>query len=284
MANLAPVARRGIFHVSPPRLVHAFATGWFKKNTVPWRFISSRAYQYPVKSLKLGLAIRDWASYVDKVGCRMMGHYAYLESLNRHRRVMHFREWLPQIDTDCFIAPNATVIGEVVLYKHVAIWYNAVLRGDMNGVTIGAHSQIGEKTVVRGGYRWETRIGANVNIEGGCSIVGALIADGARIGLGTVVMENALIGEHAHVGAGSVVTRDMEVGPKEYWEGTPAKFVRHLSSEEVDYNLRVTETIMDLADEHRDECNKPYEQLVTERDVKVFYRTLDAERTYQWAR
>lgn len=228
--------------------------------------------------------VREWAEYIDRFGCRMMGEYAYLEHLNRHRRVNHWKGILPVVGEDVFIAPNATVIGDATLFKNAAIWYNSVVRADDNAVHIGANTQIQERCVIRGGHKYETRIGANVSIEPGCVIYGAMIGDNARIGPNAVIHENTIVGENAQLGAASVLTRDMEVGAGELWEGVPAKFVRRLSQEEIELNQKLLETQLELADEHRMECNKPYEQKITERDVKTFYKILDNERNYIWAK
>eukprot|EP01002_Notosolenus_urceolatus_P006977 NODE_2862_length_1025_cov_13.098361_g2398_i0.p1 GENE.NODE_2862_length_1025_cov_13.098361_g2398_i0~~NODE_2862_length_1025_cov_13.098361_g2398_i0.p1 ORF type:complete len:287 (+),score=64.59 NODE_2862_length_1025_cov_13.098361_g2398_i0:86-946(+) len=244
----------------------------------------SRDYNYPLSFPKMGMYIREFAEYFDRIGCRMQGEYAYLEQLNRHRRVNHWRGILPVIGDDVFIAPNASVIGEVTLEHHAAVWYNAVVRGDDNAITIGANTQIAERCVIRGGHKYETRIGASVNIEPGCVIMGAMIGDGARVGAGSTIQENTLIGENSQLGPGSVVTRDTEIGAGEYWEGLPAKFVRTLTAEELELNSKIAEQQQDLSDDHREECNKPYEQVITERDVKTFYKVLDCERTYIWAK
>lgn len=97
----------------------------------------------------IGRALRETGQAIDRVGSSLMGQYAFKEELSRHRRIMPLGNDLrPEVGKDSFVAPNASVIGDVKLGERVIIWYGAVLRGDRSGISIGADSSLGDRVVV----------------------------------------------------------------------------------------------------------------------------------------
>ena len=115
------------------------------------------------------------------------------------------RGFTPKIGENCYLADNATIIGDVVIGKDCSIWFNAVLRGDVNAI----------------------RIGNRVNIQDG-TIHGATIKDGALIGMGSTVLDHAVVGEGAIVAAGALVLSNTVIEPGSLWAGVPAKFVKKI--------------------------------------------------------
>ena len=135
----------------------------------------------------------------------------------------------PQMGRDCFLAENATVVGDVVMGDGCSVWFNAVLRGDVNSIRIGNRVNIQDGSVLHTLYKKSTiEIGDDVSIGHNVTIHGAKIHDLALIGMGAVVMDDAEVGEGAIVAAGSVVLSRTKIGPNELWAGAPAKFGRVL--------------------------------------------------------
>ena len=141
--------------------------------------------------------------------------------------VINVRGFEPKIGKDCFLAENATIIGDVTMGDECSVWFNTVLRGDVNTITIGNRVNIQDGSVLHTLYQKSTIvIGNDVSIGHNVVIHGAHIHDLALIGMGAVVMDDAEVGEGAIVAAGSVVLSRTKIGPNELWGGAPAKFIK----------------------------------------------------------
>ena len=126
------------------------------------------------------------------------------------------RGYVPEFGKDCFLAENATVIGDVKMGDECSIWFNTVLRGDVNSIRIGNRVNIQDGSVLHTLYEKSTiEIGDDVSIGHNVTIHGASVKDGALIGMGAVILDHAIVGEGAIVAAGSVVL-----------SGAPAKFIK----------------------------------------------------------
>lgn len=137
------------------------------------------------------------------------------------------RGFTPQIGEDCFLAENASIIGDVVIGQGCSIWFGTVLRGDVNSIRIGNGTNIQDGTVIHTLYqRSTTTIGDNVSVGHNVTIHGAEIRDNALIGMGSVVLDHAVVGEGAIVAAGSVVTGKTVISPHTLWAGVPAKYIK----------------------------------------------------------
>ncbi|MCH5216327.1 MAG: gamma carbonic anhydrase family protein [Muribaculaceae bacterium] len=137
------------------------------------------------------------------------------------------RGFVPKIGTNCYLADNATIIGDVTIGDDCSIWFNTVLRGDVNTITVGNCVNIQDGSVLHTLYQKSTiEIGDHVSIGHNVTIHGAKIHDYALIGMGAVVMDDAEVGEGAIVAAGSVVLSRTKIGPNELWGGAPAKFIK----------------------------------------------------------
>lgn len=133
----------------------------------------------------------------------------------------------PSIGRDCFLADNATIIGDVTMGDECSIWFNTVLRGDVNSIRIGNRVNIQDGTVLHTLYQKSTiEIGDDVSVGHNVTLHGCKIHDLALIGMGAVVMDDAEVGEGALVAAGSVVLSRTKIGPNELWGGAPAKFIK----------------------------------------------------------
>ena len=139
------------------------------------------------------------------------------------------REFTPKWGKDCFFADNATLIGDLVLGDECSIWFNAVLRGDVNTIIIGNRVNVQDGCVLHTLYKKSTiRIGNDVTIGHNAIVHGADVDDGALIGMGAILLDYAHIGEGAIIAAGSVVLSHTEVEPYTLWAGVPAKFVKKI--------------------------------------------------------
>ena len=141
--------------------------------------------------------------------------------------IIPLRGFTPRIGKECFLAENATVVGDVTMGDQCSIWFNAVLRGDVNTITIGNRVNIQDGSVLHTLYQKSTiEIGDDVSIGHNVTIHGAKIRDFALIGMGAVEMDDAEVGSGAIVAAGSVVLARTKIGPNELWGGAPAKFIK----------------------------------------------------------
>lgn len=137
------------------------------------------------------------------------------------------RGFTPKIGEGSFLADNATIIGDVTMGEGCSVWFNTVLRGDVNTITIGDRVNIQDGSVLHTLYEKSTiEIGDDVSIGHNVTIHGAKVHDLALIGMGSVLLDHAEVGEGAIVAAGSVVTGKTKIGPHEMWAGAPAKFIK----------------------------------------------------------
>ncbi len=135
------------------------------------------------------------------------------------------RGFEPKIGEGTFLADNATVVGDVTIGKDCSVWFGAVLRGDVNTITIGDRVNIQDNSTIHTLYEKSvTEIGNDVSIGHNVVIHGAKICDRALIGMGSIILDHAVVGEGAIVAAGSVVLGGTQIGPHELWAGSPAKF------------------------------------------------------------
>ena len=133
----------------------------------------------------------------------------------------------PQIGEGCFLADNATIVGDVVLGDRCSVWFNAVVRGDVNSIVVGSDTNIQDGAVIHCTYKTaSTIIGNRVSIGHNAIVHGCTVNDGALVGMGAIVMDHAVIGEGALVAAGSVVLEGTEVPPGMVYAGIPAKKVK----------------------------------------------------------
>lgn len=183
---------------------------------------------------------------------------------------------LPRKGANVFIAPGANVMGDVKIGANSSIWYNAVLRGDVNGIEIGDNTNIQDNAIIHvakhsiHGQPRSTKIGNNVTVGHGATIHAATIGDNSLVGMGAIVLDGAQVGNHAVVAAGAVVTPGTNVPSGEVWAGNPAKFLRKLSPEEVDFIHQSAHDYVDLAQTHKFENSKTFEELVTEERIIAF--------------
>ena len=143
-----------------------------------------------------------------------------------------------------YIAPNATVVGDVVLGNNVNIWYGAVLRGDSGTITLGDGTNVQDNAVLHD----RTTVGKHCTIGHGAIVHGCTIGDGCLIGMGAIVLNGAVLEEGCLVGAGAVVTGKTHAAPGSVLLGSPAKVVKQLTAEQMRENLHNAEHYVELAE------------------------------------
>ncbi|MDF0600499.1 gamma carbonic anhydrase family protein [Psychromarinibacter sp. C21-152] len=134
---------------------------------------------------------------------------------------------LPE-DGDYWIAPDANVIGQVILHTGASVWFGATLRGDNEPITVGAGSNVQENTVMHTDPGYPLTIGADCTIGHKAMLHGCTIGDGALIGMGATVLNGARIGAGCLIGAGALITEGKEIPPRSLVMGAPGKLVREL--------------------------------------------------------
>ncbi|MFC6997475.1 gamma carbonic anhydrase family protein [Rufibacter roseus] len=140
----------------------------------------------------------------------------------------------PQLGQDCFVAPNATIVGDVVLGDHCTVWFNAVIRGDVHFIRVGNKTNIQDGAVIHCTYqKAPTTIGSNVSIGHNALVHGCTVQDNVLIGMGAIVMDNAVVQQHCIVAAGAVVLENTICESGYIYAGVPAKKVKALTPEQI---------------------------------------------------
>jgi len=154
-----------------------------------------------------------------------------------------------------FIAPNATIVGDVVMGNDCSVWFNAVVRGDVNSIRMGNKVNIQDGAVIHATYeKTKTTIGNNVSIGHNAIVHGCTVEDNVLIGMGAIVMDNAHIGSNTIIAAGAVVLEGTQVEPGTIYAGVPAKKVKTISQELIHGEIdRIANNYIMYADWFRDQ-------------------------------
>jgi carbonic anhydrase/acetyltransferase-like protein (isoleucine patch superfamily) len=163
----------------------------------------------------------------------------------------------PRLDPTAFAAPGAMLIGDIEVGPEASIWYNCVLRGDVNAIRIGARTNIQDGSVIhvdspRPGHEagHPTIIGSEVLIGHLAMVHGCILHDRSFVGLGAIVMDGCEIESGAMLAAGALLTPGRRIPAGQLWAGRPAKYVRDLSEEEITGNLAGVAHYVELAKRH----------------------------------
>lgn len=147
------------------------------------------------------------------------------------------------MENKVYVAPNATVTGDVTLENNVSIWHGAVLRGDMGPIRIGEGSNVQDNCVLHEAVT----VGAGSTIGHGAILHGCTIGDHCVVGMGAIVLNGAVLGEHCMVGAGAVVTGKMNAPAGSLLLGNPAQVIKPLTQEQIDYIHADAQVYIELA-------------------------------------
>lgn len=142
---------------------------------------------------------------------------------------------IPAWGNNCFIAPNATLAGDIIMGDDCSIWFNAVIRGDVNFIRMGNKVNVQDGAVIHCTYqKTSTIIGNNVSIGHNAIVHGCVIDDNVLVGMGAIVMDNAKIGSNVIIAAGAVVLENTIIEPGSIYAGVPAKKIKVMPQELID--------------------------------------------------
>ena len=147
------------------------------------------------------------------------------------------RGYKPSFGKDCYFAENCTIIGDVIIGDQASVWFQAVIRGDVNSIRIGNKVNIQDGAIIHGTYKKaSTNIGNNISIGHNAIIHGCKLHDNVLIGMGSILMDNCVIHSNSIIAAGAVLTQNTIVPPGSIFAGIPAKKIN-----EIDQNLQKDE-------------------------------------------
>ena len=148
----------------------------------------------------------------------------------------------PQIGPDCYLADNATIVGDVTLGAQCTVWFNAVIRGDVNSIRIGDKTNIQDGAVLHCTYqKAATTIGSGVSIGHKAIVHGCTVEDNVLIGMGAIVMDHAVVGAGCIVAAGAVVLENTQCEPGYLYAGVPARKIKPVTEEQRQNMLRTAD-------------------------------------------
>ncbi len=146
--------------------------------------------------------------------------------------IKHVKGIHPKFGADCYLAENSTIVGDVVMGDQCSIWFNAVVRGDVNSIRLGNKVNVQDGAVIHCTYeKTKTTIGNNVSIGHNALVHGCTIHDNVLIGMGAIVMDNCEIGSNTIIAAGAVVLENTKVESGVIYAGVPAKKVKDINQE-----------------------------------------------------
>ncbi|MDP9370912.1 MAG: gamma carbonic anhydrase family protein [Chloroflexota bacterium] len=142
--------------------------------------------------------------------------------------ILPYGDKRPRVAPDAYLAPNATLIGDVTVEAGASVWFGAVLRGDDDAIRVGPGSNVQDNAVVHADRGFPTTIGARVTVGHGAIVHGATIGDGALVGMGATVLNGARVGAESLVGANALLGEGKEFPPRSLILGVPARAARQL--------------------------------------------------------
>ena len=208
----------------------------------------------------VGSVFRGLAKSMDILG-RTLEVSPYIEKLIPSTRIVKYKNKLPVIGSSAFIAPSASVQGNVEIGMGTSVWYGATVRGDVNNIKIGEQSSIGENSVIHAaklGNDLPTNIGSRCVIGSHAVVHAATVEDDSMIESGAQVLDGSKVSKSSILEANSVLTPGTTIPSGQLWSGIPAKFVRNLSPEEISSITEAAYDSFEMAGVHAEECSKDY--------------------------
>ena len=165
--------------------------------------------------------------------------------------IRSFKGMKPVIPDTCYVDDSAQIIGDVVLGEHASVWMNAVLRGDVYAIRIGAHSNVQDCSVLHGmKNQYGVTIGEYVTVGHSVTLHGCTIEDRCLIGMGSIILNGAKIGAGSIIAAGTLIAERTLVEPGSLWMGSPGKFRRKLEPAEDDMIMRYARNYLGYTEEY----------------------------------
>lgn len=163
----------------------------------------------------------------------------------------------PAIPASCYVDESAQVIGDVVLGENASIWMNAVVRGDVNSIRIGANSNIQDCSILHGMLnQWPVIVGDWVTVGHSVTLHGCVVEDRCLIGMGVIILNGARIGEGSIIAAGTLIPEGTVVEPRSLWMGVPGKMRKQLTDEDQETILRYGRNYQGYREQYLEEIKK----------------------------
>jgi carbonic anhydrase/acetyltransferase-like protein (isoleucine patch superfamily) len=162
----------------------------------------------------------------------------------------------PTIPASCYVDDSAQIIGDVVLGEHASVWMNAVLRGDVHEIRIGAYSNIQDCSVLHGmKEQYGVYVGEYVTVGHGVLLHGCKIEDHCLIGMGSIILNGVVVGEGSMIAAGTLIPEKTVIEPHSLWMGSPGKCRRRLGKEDQEVIMRYAKNYLGYKDSYLAERN-----------------------------
>lgn len=165
--------------------------------------------------------------------------------------IVTIRGRAPRLHPDAWVAPNASIIGQVSLAANASVWYSATLRAEVEPIDIGADTNIQDGVTIHVDKEFPCRVGARVSVGHNAVLHGCTIEDDSLIGMGAIILNGAVVGAGSLVAAGAVIPQGMVVPPRSLVSGVPGRVRRDLSEAEVSHNRHNAAAYRRLIDVHR---------------------------------
>lgn len=168
--------------------------------------------------------------------------------------ILSVRGKTPILGGNNFVAPNATIIGDVVIGEDCSIWFNAVIRGDVNSIKIGNKVNVQDGVMIHCTYqKTTTNIGNNVSIGHNAVIHGCTIHDNVLVGIGAIIMDGCIVHSNAIIAAGAVVLKDTIVEEGSIYGGVPAQKIKEISPDLIEHEIeRIADSYLQYMDWYKD--------------------------------
>lgn len=170
--------------------------------------------------------------------------------------IKNYKEKKPQLHESCFVADNATIIGNVKMENGSSAWFHCVIRGDKDKIHIGENSNIQDNCTLHTDAGYDIEIGNHVTIGHNAVIHGAKIEDEVLIGMGAIILNGVHIGKHSMIGAGAVVKEKTNIPEGSLVVGCPARIIKQVSKETIQGIIANAHLYVKLAQEYRDMENE----------------------------
>jgi carbonic anhydrase/acetyltransferase-like protein (isoleucine patch superfamily) len=157
----------------------------------------------------------------------------------------------PSVDPTAFVARGAVLVGDVRVGAHASIWYNAVLRGDLNYVSVGEYTNIQDGCIMHVENDRPCVVADHVTVGHGVIMHACMVEAGCLIGMGSIILSGSLIGRGSIIAAGAVITEDSQIEPFSLMVGVPARLLRRLDNGTVETNLKWARKYAAVSELHR---------------------------------
>ena len=182
---------------------------------------------------------------------------AVILELNSRNMIRSYKGITPTIPASCSVDESAQIIGDVVLGEHASVWMNAVVRGDVHEIRVGAHSNIQDNSVLHGmKEQYGVYVGDYVTVGHSVTLHGCVIEDRCLIGMGSIILNGARIGAGSIIAAGTLIPENTIVEPGSLWMGSPGKFRRKLDEKDTASILRYANNYLGYKESYLAERSK----------------------------